>query len=114
MTMFGTRARGSAFTLQGEVMVTIFRILATVMVRIVGMVVLLSLVYGSSPAAAQGTQSAPKDNPSEKLDKSGGVIKPSDNIDPKMQVNPPDPGPTSTPVIPPPGSPGGNPNVVPK
>jgi hypothetical protein len=29
-------------------------------------------------------------------------------------VNPPDPGPTSTPVIPPPGSPGGNPNVVPK
>jgi hypothetical protein len=92
----------------------IFRILATAVFRIVGIVVLLSLVYGSSPSAAQGTQPAPTDNPSEKLDKSGGVIKPSDNIDPKMQVAPPDPGPTSTPVIPPPGTPGGNPNVVPK
>ena len=95
-------------------MATIFRLLASFLVRIVGIVVLLSLVYGSSPSAAQGTQQAPKDNPSEKLDKSDGVIKPGDNIDPKMQVPPPDPGPTSTPVIPPPGSPGGNPNVVPK
>ena len=96
-------------------MLTLCRILATAVVRIVGIVVLLSLVYGSSPSAAQGTRTpAPKDNPSEKLDKSGGVIKPGGNIDPKMQVNPPDPGPTSTPVIPPPGTPGGNPNVVPK
>ena len=95
-------------------MATIFGILASLVVRIVGIVVLLSLVYGSSPSAAQGTQAAPKDNPSEKLDKSDGVIKPGGNLDPKMQVTPPDPGPTSTPVIPPPGSPGGNPNVVPK
>ena len=95
-------------------MTTLFRILASFVVRIVGIVVLLSLVYGSQPSAAQSTQQAPKDNPSEKLDKSDGVIKPGGNIDPKMQVPPPDPGPTSTPVIPPPGSPGGNPNVVPK
>jgi hypothetical protein len=96
-------------------MVTLLRILASFVFRIVALVVLLSLVYGSSPSAAQGTRApAPKDNPSEKLDKSNGVIKPSGNLDPKMQVTPPDPGPTSTPVIPPPGSPGGNPNVVPK
>jgi hypothetical protein len=91
---------------------TIFRVLATAIVRVVAMVVLLSVVLGSTPSAAQGTQApAPRDNPSDKLDKSGGVIKPGGNIDPKMQVPPPDPGPTSTPVIPPPGS---NPNVVPK
>jgi hypothetical protein len=53
-------------------------------------------VYGSTPSAAQGTQPAPKDNPSDKLDKSRGVIKPGGNVDPKMQVVPPDPGPTST------------------
>jgi hypothetical protein len=92
----------------------IFRILATMVVRVVATVVLFAVVCGSSPASAQTTQPAPKDNPSDKLDKSGGVIKPGSNIDPKMQVRPPDPGPTSTPVIPPPGTPGGNPNVVPK
>lgn len=81
--------------------------------RIMAIAAGLSLASAAG-VAAQGTQTAPKDNPSEKLDQSRGVIKPSDNIDPKMQVNPPDPGPTSTPVIPPPGSPGGNPNVVPK
>jgi hypothetical protein len=89
---------------EANIMRSIYRIL------VVGA---LSVAYASA-AAAQATQPAPKDNPSEKLDKSGGVIKPSGNIDPKMQVAPPDPGPTSTPVIPPPGTPGGNPNVVPK
>jgi hypothetical protein len=81
--------------------------------RIVTAAALLSLAYASA-AGAQGTQPTPGDNPSDKLNKSGGVIKPDGNIDPKMQVTPPDPGPTSTPVIPPPGTPGGNPNVVPK
>ena len=94
-------------------MLTLCRILATAVVRIAGIAVLLSLVF-ASPSEAQGTQGAPKDNPSDKLNQSDGVIKPGQNIDPKMQVNPPDPGPTSTPVIPPPGSSGGNPNVVPK
>jgi hypothetical protein len=81
--------------------------------RVVTIAALLSLAYASA-AAAQTAQTPPGNNPSEKLDKSGGVIKPGGNIDPKMQVTPPDPGPTSTPVIPPPGTPGGNPNVVPK
>ena len=94
---------------------TVFRILATFVFRIVATIVLFSFVYSATPSAAQGTQAPARgDNPSEKLNKSDGVIKPSENLDPKMQVTPPDPGPTSTPVIPPPGSPGGNPNVVPK
>ncbi len=92
---------------------TIIRFLATGVIRVISLIVLFSFVYGSAPSAAQ-EKAAPRDNPSEKLDKSGGVIKPGENIDPKMQVAPPDPGPTSTPVIPPPGTPGGNPNVVPK
>ena len=37
-----------------------------------------------------------------------------DNIDPGMAQTPPDPGPRSMPVIPPPGTPGGNPTVKPK
>jgi hypothetical protein len=81
--------------------------------RIATIAALLSLAYASA-AAAQNTQTKPGDNASEKLNKSDGVITPGRNIDPKIQVTPPDPGPTSTPVIPPPGSPGGNPNVVPK
>ena len=95
-------------------MLTVFRIFATFVFRIVATIVLFSFVYGATPSAAQGKSSEPGNNPSDKLNKSDGVIKPSENLDPKMQIAPPDPGPTSTPVIPPPGSPGGNPNVVPK
>jgi len=96
-------------------MFTVSRILATFIFRLIATAVLFFFVYSAAPSAAQGTKTpAPGDNPSEKLDKSDGVIKPKENLDPKMQVPPPDPGPTSTPVIPPPGSPGGNPNVVPK
>jgi hypothetical protein len=82
-------------------------------IRILAITLLLSLAY-ALPAAAQGKSSTPGDNPSDKLNQSRGVIKPGGNIDPKMQVAPPDPGPSSTPVIPPCGSPGGNPNVIPK
>jgi hypothetical protein len=99
------RFHQSTITREANIMPSIFRI-ATI-------AALLSLAY-TLPAAAQGKSSAPGDNPSDKLNQSRGVIKPGGNIDPKMQVAPPDPGPTSTPVIPPPGSPGGNPNVVPK
>ena len=81
--------------------------------RVVTMIALFSFACASA-AVAQTTRTPPGDNPSDKLGKSGGVIKPGENLDPKMQVAPPDPGPTSTPVIPPPGTPGGNPNVVPK
>jgi hypothetical protein len=75
---------------------------------------LVLFACAACPALAQGTKAAPQINPSDKLNQSGGVIAPRQDVDPKMQITPPDPGPTSTPVIPPPGSPGGNPNVVPK
>jgi len=51
---------------------------------------------------------------SDKLDISGGVIRPPADIAPEMTVRPPRPNPGTTRVIPPPGSPGGDPNVHPK
>ena len=48
---------------------------------------------------------------SEKLGQSGGVICPP-QVDPSIKKPAPSDG--SMPVIPPPGSPGGNPNVQPK
>lgn len=50
---------------------------------------------------------------SQKLDKSEGVIKPPAGVDPEIRVQPPPTGGTM-PVIPPPGEPGGNPDVQPK
>jgi hypothetical protein len=73
------------------------------------------------PVAPPATPAAPAEKivppdggtPSNRLSRQGGVINPP-NIDPGMTVNPPKSGSTTTPVIPPPGSPGGNPSVVPK
>ncbi len=54
-------------------------------------------------------------NPSETLGRSGGVIKPPGGVDSGISVPPKDSGAGSAmPVIPPPGAPGGNPNVQPK
>jgi len=51
----------------------------------------------------------------ERLDRSDGVIRPPEGAAPDMRVPPKDPGAGSTmPVIPPPGTPGGNPDVRPK
>jgi hypothetical protein len=52
-----------------------------------------------------------KQSLSEKLDRTEGVICPP-NVDPDMRAPAPNIG--NTPIIPPPGSPGGNPNVRPK
>ena len=41
---------------------------------------------------------------SEKLEKSDGVIKPSNDADPAIRAIPPDPDPNSTPVIKPPNN----------
>jgi hypothetical protein len=49
---------------------------------------------------------------SERLAQSNGVICPPPNVDPDIHQPAPDVG--SMPVIPPPGSPGGNPSVEPK
>ena len=57
---------------------------------------------------------APPDSDlSTNLSKRKGIITPP-NVDPGMAVSPPHTGPDMMPVIPPPGSPGGNPSVVPK
>ena len=61
--------------------------------------------------------SAAPDTPlSEELERSEGVIVPADpGVDRDMVQPPPDTGGAATmPVIPPPGTPGGNPNVRPK
>jgi hypothetical protein len=72
----------------------------------------------ASPAAAQTTDSKActeqeRNNQTlgQKLGQTGGVICPPD-VDPGMKAPTPEGG--NTPVIPPPGSPGGNPNVRPK
>jgi hypothetical protein len=51
---------------------------------------------------------------SERLDRNNGVITPPSGTDPGIAVPAPVPNPNSTPVIPPPGSPGGNQSVRPK
>ncbi|HKU05146.1 MAG TPA: hypothetical protein VJR30_03685 [Bradyrhizobium sp.] len=48
----------------------------------------------------------------DKLARSDGVLCPPANVDPEMRAPTPDGG--KTPVIPPPGSPGGDPSVRPK
>lgn len=49
---------------------------------------------------------------SDRLARSGGVICPPDQVDPEIKQPAPDGG--RMPVIPPPGSPGGDPSVQPK
>ncbi len=49
---------------------------------------------------------------SDKLAKSGGVLCPPAGVDPEMRAPTPEGG--NTPVIPPPGGPGGDPSVRPK
>jgi hypothetical protein len=52
---------------------------------------------------------------SERLDRSGGVIRPPDSMDTGITVSPKESGAGSNmPVIPPPGSPGGDQSVQPK
>jgi hypothetical protein len=51
---------------------------------------------------------------SDRLSKSEGVIRPNQEVDPAMKQETPPTGPNSMPVIPPPGTPGGNQSVKPK
>jgi hypothetical protein len=51
---------------------------------------------------------------SDKLEKSDGVIRPPETATPDITVPAPVPNPGTTPVIPPPGSPGGDQTVNPK
>jgi hypothetical protein len=82
-------------------------------------VLILALtVTGVLLACAQAADQKPCAEPgdssksmSDKLDQGGGVICPP-NVDPGMKTPAPETG--KMPVIPPPGSPGGDPNVHPK
>lgn len=67
------------------------------------------------PAAPGAGTSVPGDGAtSDALSRSGGVIRPPADADPEMAKPAPEPGPRSTPVIPPPGTTGGNSEVQPK
>ena len=50
---------------------------------------------------------------SSDLGRSGGVITPAPTVDPQMKRTPPPAG-DNMPVIPPPGTPGGDPSIKPK
>ncbi|MDH2347559.1 hypothetical protein [Bradyrhizobium sp. SSUT77] len=81
------------------------------------------------PSAQHATSCTPQDRPNrspdgtttgqsreplgDKLAKSDGVLCPPSGVDPEMHAPAPDTG-ANTPVIPPPGSPGGDPTVRPK
>ncbi|HEX3937225.1 MAG TPA: hypothetical protein VHX43_06940 [Xanthobacteraceae bacterium] len=66
---------------------------------------------GNEKTCANSAGNSGGKNLSDKLAQSGGVICPP-NVDPAMKAPTPKGG--TMPVIPPPGSPGGNPNIQPK
>jgi len=79
----------------------------------------------SPPSSAGGDKAAPTQpdedlsasstgSLSHQLNQSGGVIHPPADVDPGLTHPAPDLGPHSMPVIPPPGTPGGNPDIKPK
>lgn len=81
----------------------------------------LAAALGLLVATAQAQKSAdpgagmPNDDLSDKLEKSEGVIQPRNpDIDREISKPPPPSGHETMPVIPPPGSPGGDPSVRPK
>jgi len=70
------------------------------------------------PGADELDQTAPSDsqgeNLSEQLDRNKGVITPPATGDSEIYTEAPNPNPGTTPVIPPPGTPGGDQSIVPK
>jgi hypothetical protein len=69
--------------------------------------------YNCAPTTPQDTTTGQSSEPlGDKLAKSDGVLCPPAGVDPQMRAPTPDSG--NTPVIPPPGSPGGDMTVRPK
>jgi hypothetical protein len=67
------------------------------------------------PQEPSATGSTRPDAPlSDRLEATDGVIRPPSGIDPEITAPAPVPNPGTTPVIPPPGSPGGDPTIKPK
>jgi hypothetical protein len=76
--------------------------------------------YAADPTERPGSdQTKPPTAPpasgttSSDLGRSGGVITPPPSVDPQMKRTPPSAG-DKMPVIPPPGTPGGDPSIKPK
>ena len=69
--------------------------------------------HGTMPPEGSTTGQA-QEPLADKLQRSEGVLCPPAGVDPEMTAPAPDVGKTPMPVIPPPGSPGGDPNVRPK
>ncbi len=68
---------------------------------------------GAVTVPPDGTTTGQANEPlADKLTKSDGVLCPPAGVDPEIHAPTPDAG--NTPVIPPPGSPGGNPDIRPK
>lgn len=61
-----------------------------------------------------GSAASPRENLSDRLERTEGVIKPAPSADQEIVKPAPVPNPGTTPVITPPGEPGGNQNVQPK
>jgi hypothetical protein len=82
-----------------------------------------ALVFGWIAAAVPAERGADEPNTpivppasgtsSSDLSRSGGVITPPADVDPQMKLKPPPSG-ARTPIIPPPGTPGGDPSSKPK
>ena len=73
----------------------------------------LALCLSTGIAFAQADKNLPDPPPagtlSDKLDKSDGVVKPAENVDPNMKTVPPRAGEARTPVIAPPAEKDGKP-----
>lgn len=67
---------------------------------------------GPQDPRSTGSTARSNETLSERLSETGGVIRPPQNTTPDMAIRPADPG--TTRVIPPPGSPGGNPAMQPQ
>ena len=67
----------------------------------------------ANPPAPQSGPPTTSGSLSHELNRSGGVIRPPPIHD-RGVISPPNPGISRTPIIPPPGTPGGNPNVRPR
>ena len=72
-------------------------------------------IAAEQPADQPNTPTVPpaSGTSSSELNRSGGVITPPANVDPGMKQTPPPSG-AKMPVIPPPGTPGGDPSIKPK
>ena len=88
-----------------------------------GLAVFTTMAVGTVTMADQSSQPAQtvpeaagsgSSTLSHQLDRSGGVIRPPGGVDADMTQPPPAVGTHSMPVVPPPGTPGGNPTVAPK